>query len=72
MIYRPLRERYHRGDMPRDHSGGGYAFPTQRIESDTSGCILKTDIIQSNWETYETGFVLSPSDHALLMDRINL
>lgn len=27
-----------------DHSGGGYAFLTQRIESDTSGCILKTDI----------------------------
>jgi len=25
--------------------GGGYAFPMQRIESDTSGCILKTDII---------------------------
>jgi len=24
---------------------GGYAFPMQRIESDTSRCILKTDII---------------------------
>lgn len=30
--------------MP-DHSSGGYAFPTQRTESDTSGRILKTDII---------------------------
>lgn len=27
-----------------DHSCGGYRFSTQRIESDTSGCILKTDI----------------------------
>jgi len=33
----------------------------QRNESDTSGCILKTDITERGGEAYETGFVLGPT-----------